>query len=156
MSVAEISPLQFAQIRVSAEVLARSFDDSPILRHLIPRDRARTVVMRAFFIAGLADAHKHGEAWVATVDGTIVGAAVWLPPGSYPPGWSRQARQLLHLVAVAPIAFGSLSVRSAISVRWSRFTRRPSTGTSRPSASIPITKGGIRNPAARRGASAHR
>jgi GNAT superfamily N-acetyltransferase len=108
VSVAEISPLQFSQIRVSAEVLARSFDDSPILRHLIPRDRARTVTMRAFFIAGLADAHKHGEAWVATVDGAIVGAAVWLPPGSYPPGWSRQARQLLHLVAVAPVAFGSI------------------------------------------------
>jgi len=100
--------MQYAQIRVCAEVLARAFDDSPIMRHLIPRDRARTVGMRAFFIAALVDAHKHGEAWVAAVDGTTVGVAVWLPPGSYPPGWARQTRQLAHLAAVAPIAIGSL------------------------------------------------
>ncbi len=111
MSTVDIEPLQFAQIRVTAEVLARSFDDSPIMRHLIPRDRARIVGMRAFFIAGLLDAHKHGEAWTASVDGTVVGAAMWLPPGSYPPGIRRQARQFVHLAAVAPIAFGSL-VRS--------------------------------------------
>ena len=65
--------------------------------------------MRAFFIAGLVDAHKHGEAWVATVDDAIVGGAIWLPPGSYPPGTGRQLRQLAHLLAVAPLALtGSL------------------------------------------------
>ena len=109
MPAVEIVPLQFAQIRVSAEVLAHAFDDSPIMMHLLPRPRARTVGMRAFFIAGLVDAHKHGEAWVAIVDGAVVGAAVWLPPGSYPPGSSRQTRQMLHLLAVAPIAMGSIA-----------------------------------------------
>ncbi len=100
----EVQPIQLAQIRVTAEVLARAFDDSPIMTHLLPRDRSRTVGMRAFFIAAIVDAHEHGEVWVATVDGTIVGGAIWLSPGSYPPGTSRQLRQLLHLLAVAPIA----------------------------------------------------
>lgn len=108
MTDIEVLPLQFAQIRVSAEVLARAFDDSPIMRHLLPRERSRTVGMRAFFIGGLVDAHKHGEAWVAMVDGTVVGVAVWLPPGTYPPSAGRQARQMLHLLAVAPVAIGSL------------------------------------------------
>ena len=103
-----VTPLQYAQIRVTAEVLARSFDDSPIMQYLLPKPRARTVGMRAFFIAGLVDAHKHGEAWVAMVDDDIAGAAVWLPPGSYPPGSARQARQMLHLLGVAPVALGSL------------------------------------------------
>ncbi len=103
-----VTPLQYAQIRVAAEVLARAFDDSPIMQYLLPKPRARIIGMRAFFIAGLVDAHKHGEAWVATVDGDVAGAAVWLPPGSYPPGSGRQARQMLHLAAVAPVAFGSL------------------------------------------------
>ena len=104
MADVDIQPIQFAQIRVTAEVLARAFDDSPIMTYLLPRDRSRTVGMRAFFIAGLVDAYKHGEAWVASIDGTIVGGAIWLSPGSYPPGASRQLRQLLHLLAVAPIA----------------------------------------------------
>ena len=103
----EVTPLQYAQIRVTAEVLARAFDDSPIMQYLLPKPRARIVGMRAFFIAGLVDAHKHGEAWVAIVDDDIAGAAVWLPPGSYPPGSGRQARQMLHLLGVAPVALGS-------------------------------------------------
>lgn len=108
MEVVEVVPLQFAQIRVAAEVLARAFDDSPIIQYLLPKDRARTIVMRAFFISGLVDAHKHGEAWVAIVDGNVAGAAVWLPPGSYPPNSGRQARQMLHLLTVTPVALGSV------------------------------------------------
>jgi GNAT superfamily N-acetyltransferase len=104
MAAVDVVPLSYAQIRVTAEVLARAFDDSPILRYLVPRDRSRVIGMRALFIAGLVDAYKHGEAWVATVDETVVGAAVWLPPGAFPPSAGRQFRQLLHLVAVAPVA----------------------------------------------------
>ncbi len=96
--------MQHAQIRTTAEVLTRAFDDSPIMQYLIPKDRARIIGMRAFFIAGLVDAHKHGEAWVATEDDVVVGGAVWLPPGAYPPSPGRQSRQMLHLIAVAAIA----------------------------------------------------
>lgn len=96
--------MQYAQIRTTAEVLARAFDDSPIMQYLLPRDRARIIGMRAFFIAGLVDAHKHGEVWVATEDDVVVGGAVWLPPGAYPPSSGRQARQMIHLLAVAPVA----------------------------------------------------
>ena len=106
--VVDTRPIQYAQIRVTAEVFGRAFDDSPIMTYLLPRERSRTIATRAFFIAGIVDAYKHGEVWVTTVDDAIVGAAVWLPPGSYPPGSARQARQLLHLVAVAPAARGSL------------------------------------------------
>ena len=104
MPTVEVSPLQFRQIRVTGEVLARAFDDSPIMVHLLPRDRARTIGLRAFFNAALVDAHEHGEAWVVTVDGDIAGAGIWLPPGAYPPAARRQFRQLLHLLAVAPVA----------------------------------------------------
>ena len=104
MPEAGVAPLQYAQIRLAAEALARAFDDSPIIRYLIPKDRPRTVGMRATFIAGLLDAYKHGEAWIATADDEIVGAAIWLPPGGFPPTAGRQLRQVLHLLAVAPVA----------------------------------------------------
>jgi GNAT superfamily N-acetyltransferase len=100
----EIARIRYEQIRVTAEVLARAFDDSPIMVFLLPKDRPRTIGMRAFFIAGLVDAYKHGEAWTATVDGDVVGAGVWLAPGAYPPSAGRQARQLLHLLTAAPVA----------------------------------------------------
>lgn len=103
-----VTPMQFAQIRVTAEVLARAFADSPITMYLVPKERARIITMRGFFIGGLVDAHKHGEAWVATVDGTLVGAGVWLSPGAYPPSSGRQLRQLMHLLTVAPVAPGAL------------------------------------------------
>jgi len=106
-----VTPMQYEQIRVTAEVLARAFADSPITMYLVPKERARTIAMRGFFIGGLVDAHKHGEAWVVSVDGTIAGAGTWLPPGAYPPRAGRQARQLLHLLSVAPVAPGAL-VRS--------------------------------------------
>lgn len=104
MAEAGVAPLQYAQVRLTAEALARAFDDSPIVRYLIPKDRPRTVGMRATFISSLLDAYKHGEAWVATEDDEIVGAAVWLPPGGFPPTTGRQVRQLMHLLAVAPVA----------------------------------------------------
>jgi ribosomal protein S18 acetylase RimI-like enzyme len=104
MSAVDVVPLRYAQIRVTAEALARAFDDSPIVCYLIPKDRPRVVGLRALFIAGLVDAYKHGEAWVATVDESVVGAGVWLPPGAFPPSSGRQFRQLLHLLAVAPVA----------------------------------------------------
>ena len=107
----EVSPIQYSQIRVTAEVLARAFDDSPIMVYLLPKARPRTIGLRAFFIGGLVDAYKYGEAWVATVDDALVGGAVWLSPGAYPPGSARQFRQLLHLLTVAPVAPMSL-VRS--------------------------------------------
>jgi GNAT superfamily N-acetyltransferase len=104
----DVSPMQYAQIRVTAEVLARAFADSPITMYLVPKERARTITMRGFFIGGLVDAYKHGEAWVAKVDGTVVGAGLWLSPGAYPPSAGRQFRQLLHLLTVAPVAPGSM------------------------------------------------
>jgi GNAT superfamily N-acetyltransferase len=103
-----VAPMQYAQIRVTAEVLARAFADSPITTYLVPQDRSRTITMRGFFIGGLLDAHRHGEAWVATVDGVVVGAGVWLTPGAYPPRTGRQLRQLLHILAVAPAAPGAM------------------------------------------------
>jgi ribosomal protein S18 acetylase RimI-like enzyme len=104
MTGAEVAPLEYARIRLAAEALTRAFDDSPIVRYLIPKDRSRTVGLRAMFISALVDAYKHGEAWVATHEDTVVGAAIWLPPGAFPPGSGRQFRQLLHLLVVAPVA----------------------------------------------------
>ncbi|HLH28501.1 MAG TPA: GNAT family N-acetyltransferase, partial [Acidimicrobiales bacterium] len=42
----------------------------------------------------VADAAAFGEVWVARDGAVVVGAAAWLPPGSYPPGPRRTAVSL--------------------------------------------------------------
>jgi GNAT superfamily N-acetyltransferase len=104
VSTIDVRPLTSADVRPAARVLARAFDDSPIMRYLVPRDRVRALGTATFFRATLRDALAYGETWVTTVDRDLVGAAVWLPPGAYPQGTRRQLAQLLRLLAVAPIA----------------------------------------------------
>ena len=152
-----MTPMEYEQIRVTAEVLARAFADSPITTYLVPKERARIITMRGFFIGGLVDAHKHGEAWVATVDGTVVGAGTWHPPGAYPPGRGRQARQALHLLTVAPVAPGAL-------LKSLRYLRAVEAAHPKDEHWYLATLGvdpdapgkGLRRPAPRRGAAARR
>ncbi len=85
-------------------MLVRAFDDSPIMRYLLPGERSRARGLRAFFGAAVNDALPFGEVWVTTLDDAVVGSAVWLPPGRYPATGLRAVRQLAALASVAPIA----------------------------------------------------
>ena len=97
-------------------MLARAFDDSPIFRHLIPGPRPRGSILRSFFRAAIRDASPFGDVLVARDRGRIVGAAVWLAPGRYPPSSLRQLRQL-----TGTFKFGFLAPRSiAPSLRYLR------------------------------------
>ena len=108
--------LHRAQVPETAEALVRAFDDSPIMRYVMPRASVRRVGLRRFFRSAVEDALPFGEAWGALVDGRVAGAAVWLPPRCYPPSITRQVRQLFAISMLAPIAAPSL----ARSVRYLR------------------------------------
>ena len=69
----------------TATMLTRSFDDSPLMIHCIPDDRRRPSVLRAFFRASIRDAFPFHNVFVARDGDRVLGAAVWLPPGRYPP-----------------------------------------------------------------------
>ena len=66
-----VQPLERDQTRAATEVLVRAFDDSPIMRYLLPGDALRARGPRIFFRAGIADAAAFGHVWVAT-DGDAV------------------------------------------------------------------------------------
>jgi GNAT superfamily N-acetyltransferase len=74
-----IAPLERTQRRAAADVLVRAFDDSPIMRYLLPGESLRVRGLGAFFGAAINDALPFGEVWAATIDGVVVGSAVWLP-----------------------------------------------------------------------------
>jgi GNAT superfamily N-acetyltransferase len=99
-----IVPLEREQRGGAAAVLVRAFDDSPIMRYLLPGERLRAHGLRTFFRAAFDDALPFGEVWAATIDGAVVGTAVWLPPGRYPATGMRAVRQLAALSTLAPRA----------------------------------------------------
>ncbi len=104
-----IANLERTQRRAAADVLGRAFDDSPIMRYLLPSERLRVRGLHAFFGAAVTDALPFGEVWAATVDGALAGSAVWLPPGRYPATGMRAVRQLAALAPIAPRAPRRLS-----------------------------------------------
>ena len=74
------------------------------MRHCIPSDRSRASVLRSFFGASVRDALPFGNVFAARDDDRVVGAAVWLPPGRYPPSTVRQLRQLVGTLKLGPLA----------------------------------------------------
>lgn len=77
------------------EMLVRAFDDDPQFSWLMPSERSRPARLRRFFGTllrlegfGLADIEVVGN------DGGVAGAAVWFPPGGWPPPAIRQLRAL--------------------------------------------------------------
>ncbi len=82
------------------EMLTRAFCDDPQFAWLMPTESSRPARLRRFFGSllrfegfGLADID------VFETNGKVAGAAVWFPPGSWPPPVSRQLRSLPAHVA---------------------------------------------------------
>jgi GNAT superfamily N-acetyltransferase len=93
--VPKIATLRRDQIGDSSAVLTRAFDDDPVFRYLYPTARRRRWACRRFLQAIVRDGLPFGEVWAAVDDGTVIGAAGWLPEGAYPPSRRRAARQLV-------------------------------------------------------------
>ncbi len=64
--------------------LARAFYDDPLFEHFVSDPISQSKALLAFMGAGVADAARFGEIWVAHTGGKVACAAVWLPPGAYP------------------------------------------------------------------------
>ncbi|MGZ8734391.1 MAG: GNAT family N-acetyltransferase [Acidimicrobiia bacterium] len=101
---ATVDRLPRREIRDTTKVLARSFDDSPLMRHCIPNDRRRPSILRSFFRASIRNALPFDNVFVARDGDRVLGAAVWLPPGCYPPSNLRQLRQLTGTIMLGPLA----------------------------------------------------
>ncbi len=85
----------------------RAFWTFPESVHLLPDEDRRRRVLPRYLASDALDAADHGVLMGAEVDGTLVGAAAWLPPEAYPLSLARQVRQLLHVLPVAPWAIGA-------------------------------------------------
>jgi len=88
----EIGRLGAGSLPMAIATTSRAFWPDPLFGHF-----ARDVVQEhrmlpTFLGALLRDAADHGEVWVATRNGVVVGSASWLQPGTMPRPRSRENR----------------------------------------------------------------
>lgn len=106
-----IEPLDPARIGEVARILAASLIDEPGFAAVYPERDTRRRVMESLMRMPIQDAVPFRTVWVAIAGHEIVGAAVWLPPGAFPPGAWRGIRllpRLLPLLRHGLRAFGQL------------------------------------------------
>ena len=96
-----VGRLERDEIQAASIGLARAFDDSPLFTHLFPHSRSRASVLRSFFAASIRDALAFDHVFAARTNKEILGVAVWLPPGAYPPTPIRQIKQLTGVLKIA-------------------------------------------------------
>jgi ribosomal protein S18 acetylase RimI-like enzyme len=98
---AEPVPLASSQTREVGQVLARAFHDDPHWAWILPHEPRRRQVLPWFMEVWARYCHKYGE--VHTTTGKVEGAALWIPPGKYPPS---VAGLILAGMMLVPLKFG--------------------------------------------------
>ncbi|MEA2309460.1 MAG: hypothetical protein QOI65_1746 [Thermoleophilaceae bacterium] len=81
-----------------AVALARAFHNDPMFSFVMPHPLRQARGLLRVMAAGVADARRHGQIWVARHNSDIVGAAVWFAPGRHARGPLRTLAQLPRLV----------------------------------------------------------
>jgi ribosomal protein S18 acetylase RimI-like enzyme len=90
-----------------AALLARAFDDDPMMGWVFPDPVRRKRDLRRLFAANLRHADRTGRIDAEMIDGRSVGAAIWLGPGAFPmPAW----RTLLTGHALLPFGLALTSL----------------------------------------------
>ena len=82
MAEIELRPIERADVRSLSKVLARAFYDDPVMKYMLPDDKARAKALPPMF-ATLTRNHfiSRGGSEVASRGGVIGAATLWDPPG---------------------------------------------------------------------------
>jgi ribosomal protein S18 acetylase RimI-like enzyme len=111
-----VRPAERTDVSVTADVMARAFEHDPVCAHILRRAESRRKRLRRYFMTMLRrEAVPLGTTDVALVDGRIVGAAIWKPPGLWLPPMSVQLTTLPAYLAAYRRDFGrAVKVESAL------------------------------------------
>lgn len=89
-------------------VVSASHADYPGFQYMFPDPAVRRRALPPFLTASARDAARHGHALVARDEAGMLGVALWMPPGTFPPSTTRQLRMAGALARVALAARGSV------------------------------------------------
>jgi GNAT superfamily N-acetyltransferase len=86
-----IRPAERADVPEAARMLARAFADDPAFTYQLPHEASRERRLRRYFATLLIrEALPLAATEVALVEGRIVGATIWKPPGGWQPSLAVQ------------------------------------------------------------------
>ena len=72
----------------TAKALALTFQHDPVISWMLPSEGSRIRRLRRYYVTELRqESLRHKAVDVASKDGRIVGAALWLPPGTWSPAF---------------------------------------------------------------------
>jgi ribosomal protein S18 acetylase RimI-like enzyme len=114
--IRNVRPFTRADLTATVATLARAFDDDPLMTWIFPDERLRRRRLPAFFASTLRSTSlRHEGTEVAAAGRQVLGAAIWLPPGTWRPPLWRQIAALPGVVfrlgsrlPVASAAYGAL------------------------------------------------
>ncbi len=88
-----VRPFARADLRRAVATLARAFADDPVMRWIFPDDRMRHLRLPRFFAVTLRGTSlRHEGTEVAVSGASVLGCAIWVPPGAWrPSGWQQLA-----------------------------------------------------------------
>jgi ribosomal protein S18 acetylase RimI-like enzyme len=88
----------------AAQVMARVFQNDPMLKYLVPDDARRVRLLPSFFSMVVRYCSRYGEVYTTP---TLEGLACWLPPGIEP----TIGRMVRIGIRVSPLDFGWAAFR---------------------------------------------
>jgi GNAT superfamily N-acetyltransferase len=105
-----------ADLKPTVAMLARAFDDDPVMTWIFPDDEMRRRRLPAFFTASMrSSSFRHEGSEIAVSGGEVLGSATWLPPSAWQPSIWQQlvtlpsyVRALGSRLNVASVTYGSL------------------------------------------------
>ena len=100
MTAHSIRKAHLADVPILATTLSAAFDDDPLTTWLFPDAAARQRKLPRFFRSILRASLPFGEVYTGDDDRCV---AIWNPPGTFPMGWSTDAR--LGLITTSLIGF---------------------------------------------------
>lgn len=100
----DIHKLPAGRASEAGKLLAASHAHYPVFASLLPNPRTRRRVLARFMGAAARDAATHAHALMATLNDTVVGVALWMSPGTFPPSGARKSRMAPAMVAVSAMA----------------------------------------------------
>lgn len=108
-----LRPLRADERDLAVDTLARSFDDDPLFRWMLPDDRDRAAWVRWFHRVSVDQALRLGTAWTLD-EGPAAGVITVMPPGVHGPslgGWIAALRTPPRRLPTRRLAWTGLRVQ---------------------------------------------
>jgi GNAT superfamily N-acetyltransferase len=86
-----LHPVDDADVSALAEMFARAFFDDPIVRHVLPDESTRERHLVPLYALYVRFFRRHG---LCHASAACTAAALWAPPGTYPPSLLQHLRLL--------------------------------------------------------------